>query len=479
MWAFWSAGLLAYSQTAAWYGDEEYHLLASQLINGGRKPFVDFFYNHPPLYIYWNAGWMKLFGESWRSAHALSALATGAGLLLAARFVFTRLPAPAWRLAGGIAAALLAGLHFKLIQFGTISQAYGLCLFLMVGSFRLTTAAAHREGATAALWAGLCAGAAAASSLLSAPVAPILLLWMLRHNRAGHRLRKCAWFLLGVSVPFLPLAWLATQAPGQVRFGLFEFHLFHRAPSYRASARWNLRVLTGWLHSIQGLLLALLAATGLRFLAHRNEWASRGREEFELCAWLTLGLGVFLAVPYPTHGQYFILLLPFVGILAALGLYEIGSGIRKLPRPAWLVLPAVGLFAAGLVKPALELRPEYTFRWQRMERIAREVNRVTPKGGLVWADEGIYFAARRVPPSGLENSFSHDLRIPPDQVAILRVVPRSRLYEWVAGGRFDTVSSCWGFDPQQDSLGLLRVYARHLELDNCHVFWDQRHLDSR
>ena len=62
--AFWIAlliiqiGLLTYSQLVAYFGNESFHLLAAWLINHGKHPYVDFFYQHAPLYAYLNAAWM-------------------------------------------------------------------------------------------------------------------------------------------------------------------------------------------------------------------------------------------------------------------------------------------------------------------------------------------------------------------------------------------------------------------------------------
>src|SRR5262245_37534398 len=106
-----TAWLFTYSQTRAFFGDEGFHLLAAQLIVAGKGPYLDFFYQHPPLYIYLVAAWMKVFGRTWRSAHGLSALLTGACVLLAARFVWRWFGADAWGRAGSITAALLIGLN--------------------------------------------------------------------------------------------------------------------------------------------------------------------------------------------------------------------------------------------------------------------------------------------------------------------------------------------------------------------------------
>src|SRR5262249_12147872 len=136
-----TAGLIVFSQTWAWWGDEGFHLLAAQLINSGKKPYLDFIYPQTPLYAYLNAAWMQLFGQSWRSAHILSAFLTAGCVILTSSFVFERIPEQAWKLSAALIAALLIGLNSVVIAFGTIGQPYGVSLFLIVASFRLITKA--------------------------------------------------------------------------------------------------------------------------------------------------------------------------------------------------------------------------------------------------------------------------------------------------------------------------------------------------
>ena len=171
-----AAGLVVYSQTLAFAWDEGYHLLAAQLIKSGKQPYLDFCFPQTPLNAYWNALWMAVFGESWRTAHAVAAVATAGAILLTAHFLLTRFPLPGWRLAAALAAALIVGQNHIVLYFGTIGQAYGLCLFLTVAAFRLSISAVDRKGLLLPGLAGFLAGAAAASSLLTAPVAPVLLL---------------------------------------------------------------------------------------------------------------------------------------------------------------------------------------------------------------------------------------------------------------------------------------------------------------
>lgn len=475
-----SVGLLTFSQTVAWFGHEGFYLLAAQLINAGKRPYVDFFYAHPPLYPYLNAAWMRVFGETWRSAHVLSALLTGASIVLVAGFVFTRFREPAWRLAGGVAAALLMGLHLHVLRFGTVAMPYGLCLFLSVASFRLVTEAMDRPRGFLPLWAGLCAGAAAAASRLAAPVGPLLFLWMVWHNRTGDRMKRCAQFLGGAAISFLPLLWLAVQAPRQVLFDIVEYqhYYFNSAVPTRVLTLHNLKVFQAWLNSTQDFLLVLLAAVGLLFLRERSEWDARQRAEFYLCAWLTGGLGVYLASYFPTFPHYFVLLIPFLSILASVGVYAIGSRVWNSTRPGWLVLGLLGLFAVGLAKSAYQQRLYLHPYWREIEAFAREVNRVTPSDGLVYANEATYFAARRLPPPGLENQYTLDLNLPPAFAASMHIVPQAQVDNWLAQGRFATV---WigADDPRVESLGLLRLYARRKEVKkahifgDCYIFWDR------
>src|SRR5437762_2948620 len=79
-----SATLIADSQTFAYVGDESFHLLAAKLVSSGRIPYENFFYQHPPLFIYIIGGIFRVTGASWRVAHAFSALSLMGAIVLAA-----------------------------------------------------------------------------------------------------------------------------------------------------------------------------------------------------------------------------------------------------------------------------------------------------------------------------------------------------------------------------------------------------------
>src|SRR6202050_1184484 len=223
-----AAAIIAYSQTLAFAWDEGFHLLAAQLIARGKRPYLDFIHPQAPLYAYWNATLMRLVGESWRMGHVVSSLAATGAALLTAQFVLTRIEDRSWRLAGALCAMALVGLNSTILWYGTIGQPYAMCLLLTVAAFRLTVLGAERDSTWIAPGAGFCAGAAGACSLLTAPFAPVLLLWTWFHSRTD-RAKKCAMFIAGAVIPSLPLLWLFVQNPRQVLFGVFQFHAFYRA----------------------------------------------------------------------------------------------------------------------------------------------------------------------------------------------------------------------------------------------------------
>jgi 4-amino-4-deoxy-L-arabinose transferase-like glycosyltransferase len=465
-----AAGLVVYSQTAALAWDEGFHLLAAQLIKAGKRPYLDFIFSQPPLNAYWNAGWMWVFGESWRVVHAVAALLTAGAVLLTADYLFARLPEPRWRVAAALAASFAMGLNATVVGYGAVGQAYGLCLFLIAAAFRLAVVAAGRKGLALPAAAGLLAGAAAASSLLTAPVAPVVALWMLVYERTGRRWAKFAAFLGAAAVPFLPVVALYLKSPRQVLFGVIEYNLFYRGVQWERATRHNFEVLISWIDSSQALLLGLLAAAGLLFVHFRSGWDRPERAEFYLCGWLALALGLHISTAHPTFQRYYLLLVPFLAILAAVGLCWISSRLyspdRLLPGAFLLGL----LVVLGLAKSLYEDRDEP--RWRDLEAVAGKVDQVTPRDGLLLADEQVYFLTRRRPPSGLELRDSQKLEFPAARAESLHLVPGSELRRRVQAGLFDTVQTCEG-DVDIPAFGLDRLYSRQARVGICAVFWDR------
>ena len=407
--------------------------------------------------------------ESWRTVHAVAAVCTAGAVMLTAGFVFGHFPIPRWRFAAALAAACATGMNVLVVDFCTIGQAYGFCLLLITAAFRVSIVAVDRKKVLAAAFAGLLAGAAAASSLLTAPVAPVLVLWMLIYNRGGNRWAKASAFAAGVIAAFLPLIRLLIEAPRQVFFGVIEYNFRYRGLQWEEATSHNIEVMLSWVDSSHALLLGLLAATGLLFIRFKSDWPAPRRAEFYLCGWLALGLGIHISTAHPTFQRYYLLTVPFLAILAVVGVYWITAQMFHPDRPYPAVLVFIVLIAFGLAKAMYEEGADW--RWVQMEAIARQVNQVTPRDAVLLADEHIYFLTRHRPPSGMELVDSHKLRFDAARSELLHVISGPELKRRVQAGMFQTVQVCED-GLSFDDLDLTKLYVHRADVEDCTVYWE-------
>jgi hypothetical protein len=335
---------------------------------------------------------MAIFGESWRTAHALAAVETSAAVVLAAQFVLTRFPERTWRVAGAIAATLMAGCTTNLVEFGPLGQAYGMNLLTTVCAFRLAVSAVERPRWRLAAAAGACAGAGAASSLLSVPVGPVLVVWVWRYNRAGSRWRKAVAFAVATAVPFLPVLWLFVRSPWVVWFNIVKYHLYYRVVYWSHPFGHDLQTVTGWITDSQSLLLGLLGIFGVIYIARRSSWSHERRSEFYLCGWLALGMAAEMALARPTFPRYFCMLAPFFGILAVPGLYAIGSRVLQPDRPFWPVLIISVIFAGALVWNISD-HSSVSYNWPQYDLLSNETQAAVWLGIPVLTEVGAAFKA--------------------------------------------------------------------------------------
>jgi 4-amino-4-deoxy-L-arabinose transferase-like glycosyltransferase len=466
-----AATLAVYSQTRAFAWDEGFHLVTAANINRGKLPYIDFCFPQTPLNAYWNAGWMRIFGESWRTPHGVAAVMTSLAVLLIAAYTLRRFPAPNWRAWAAIAAVCLFGMNLMVVEFGTIAQAYALSLFLIVSAFLFTISAVDRSGLGFASAAGFLASAAANCTLLTAPVAPVLLLWMLFCNRAGSRWTKSAAFIAGGIAPCLPLAWLLLRGPHQTVFNILHYNLLYRQRQWDGAIAHNFGEWFAWVDSPQSWTLGLLAIVGLLFIRKRSGWDLPHRREFYLCAWLAVALIIHISTATPTFRRYYLLAVPFVTILACAGLYDIGSRLASVDRPLWPVLIVCLLTASCLVKRIIDSRDD--FGWGAVDKIAAKVNQLTPPGAMLFADEPTYFVAHRVPPDGQELADSHKLDFPPAEAHLLHVMSEAEVDRQIKAGVFDVVEMS-DDDARVDSLGLHKLYAHNAQVEDYDIFYGKQ-----
>jgi len=465
------AGLILYSQTYAFAWDEGFHLLAAQLILHGMRPYLDFFHAQTPLYAYWNSFWMRLFGDTWRTAHIVSAFCTIGALWLTGTYVLDRFDGGVWRknwrLPMTIGAVLLVGLNSQIVEFGTIGQAYGICLLAIVAAFRFTVANVKRDDARFAMGAGFCAGAAAASSLLTAPMGRVLLVWILK--APGARVKRFLAFIAGALIPFLPLIRLFIKSPKVVFFGAVKFHLFYRTVDWSESGKQNVDVATDWLESPHAMVMGFLILLGLIFLARTDiPWALR--DEVRLCIWLSVIEGAYLLYVRPTFDRYYLFIVPFVAIICTIGLYYAGTHLGRPEKPVWLMLLLTFVMSLGIAKTINGNKTDY--RWKDWEKLAAKVNEVTRPEGLIYADEAVFFITKRRPPSGMEYADTHKLHLSNELESQLHIFSKEELARRVKAGTYDTVATCED-DDKMNEQNLPSIYKQKVTMGDCAVFWDR------
>jgi hypothetical protein len=483
-----AAVLLAYSQTYAFAWDEGFHLIAAKLISTGKRPYLDFVFAQTPLNAYWNAAWMRILGENWRAIHAIDALLTTSAIVLSADFLRSRVDRlggrfQQWGTAGVLAVIVFAGANLDTVEFGTIAQAYAFGLLLIVCAFRLTVASVQGERPLAAVLAGCLAGAAAGSTLLTAPAAPVLLLWTLFYGSARKRLILAASFIAGVLISLIPLLKLFLQSPARVIFDVFRYHMFYRRSDWPGATRHDVELVTSWLESPGALILGILAVTGLWFIVKRSDWDSARRSEFYLCGWMALAMGLYVSTAHPTFSQYYIFTIPFLGILASVGMFAIVNQFATrglapatiaseidLPIPLWPLVAVSLLVCLNIARTIYDRRDDTS--WPGMEQIARKVREVTPAGAPLYADEPTYFLTKRIPPPGNEYISSHKLRLPAALSELVHIVPQPEFDRRIIAGTYDTVETCDDEDWIKE-VKLDEIYRHKAEVSDCLVYWDR------
>jgi hypothetical protein len=456
--------LFVYSVTWAFVWDEGFHLVAAQLIAAGRTPYIDFCFPQTPLNAYLNAGIMLLFGENWHVIHLFSTFYLCVAIWLAADYALVRLPPHMWPFSCSLATGALLGSNAVVVQYACAGQAYAICMMALTVAFRFSTDAVQKRSAWMALLAGVSAGVALGSSMLTAPAPLVLLLWLWSRNHAGSRMLKSAVYLFGCAIPFSPVIWLYFRAPRQTLFNVVQYQALFRRVNWGDATLRDFETLTGWLASPDALILAALGIAALLFL---RSWNEPRRDEFYLAAAIAFALIVFIACAHPTFERYFILAVPFLSILGGLGLWVLGS---RLATPEHPVLPAAILLTlTALIWGRALFDERDDEHWSDYEEVAAKVAEVTPINAPLYADELVYFLLKRTPPEGMAFSYAERLDLPAAQERLYHIISLTKLKQQVKAGQFGTMQTCR--QGVLDDVQPEKSFKHHEEPADCDVFW--------
>ena len=232
-------------------------------------------------------------------------------------------------------------------------------------------------------------------------------------------------------------------------------------------------VLSSWLVDSEAALLGLLALAGLFYIYRLSAWQRTVRAEYYLCVWISVILGAHIATAHPTFERYYLLIVPFLSILAVPGLYWLGTKLTDTDNPRLPVAFATIFFAFGLAR-ALFVDELDAYTWKDLEAVAHKVDQVTPANGIVWGEEHIYFLTRRTPPTGMEHENSHKpMPLPDEFIRKLHILPRQEMDNQLKNGHYDTVASC-DDSGRMDALDLPSIYKQSEEVGECTVYWDKK-----
>ena len=456
------APLLYYSQTGAYAWDEGFHLVTAQWIAHGKTPYFDFFFPQTPLNAYWNAMWMRVFGDTWRTAHAVAAVMTCVSILLAGGFVRRRTGDNT----AAVVTMLLFGLNSQVVQFGPVGQAYGLCLFLATAGFVLVAEAVKRPSIFWSFGAGLASAAAASASLLTVPIAPLAWIWMLIANRTGSRFGKAVAFLGGCVVGSAPVWGMILQDPKRIFFDMFLYNMRYRTNDWEPGTviPHDIGIVLSGIDSSQALVLGVCGIASLIYLWKFRRWDLAWSMPFYLCGTLALVLAIHIANARPTFERYFLFLVPWLAIPIGAGILAIPAAYRRLP-----IYVMLGITCLGLGKSLYE--ENNSFNWSIWEKIAAKVNEVTPAGATIQADEHVYLVARRTPPEGMEHENSHKpLPLTEEERKRLHIVSKPEIEKQIRSGYYNTIATCDDEKPVSKDI-VAPLYRNNWELEQCTVYW--------
>jgi hypothetical protein len=322
-------------------GDEHMYFYMSLLVSRGKWPYRDFFFSHPPLQLYLMGGLYKLLGYSLALSKAVPSIA-----------------------------AMVSGLHVYLIGKRLVGRWEGvLATVLFLFTFDVLRGSSHFTGANCALafglaatyqalaWRPILAGALfAIGTFIGVYIAPLAL--MLAVLLAFRSWKESLRLLIAFAAAsgFVCAIFVGVAGFHPVWYQIFGYNLNKIAFRYSWYAKFrnvaflNSPAMIGfvpgivwaastWLVRGRGRGKAKLPGRIGRFGAWLNLWSGDRVAATVLFATFVCGYFYFYSTRVDYYSYYFMLIMPWMGLLTATVALDVPRFIRERRAPAETDVP--------------------------------------------------------------------------------------------------------------------------------------------
>ncbi len=450
-------------------GDEGFYILASHLTAGGKTPYLDFFYPQTPLLPYVYGFWMKIFGYSWYSARALSALfAVAIGYLL-----YFHVEGITKKKAVGLMAVIIYALSSFSFGWYTTVKTFAISMFFLFFSYTLLFGRDGSLNGWRSFLSGLLLGISAGTRLFFVAAVPAFLIGILfAEKEPKRRYAYLGLNLLGFAVAMIPIAAFFIVSPDNFIFNNLGYHGIRLDMTLVESIGQKVKVafeLIGF-NRVEGaasLQFFLLLVTAIMFF----NWKSLLKSPAMITATsIMLVIGITNFLPTPTYVQYFAALMPFFAVIITgmvNAFYEDSrSGTNQAGQVSTMlavmgIIYAIasfsemyrftygGQYVQGVV--AHENAPNWSI--STVKKITAEIERLSEgdRAVISWWP-GYFISSSCLPIEGMENHFGLDVekRMSREKLIKYRLVSSEIIDERIRKGDIRVVVlGNWAWDDRK------------------------------
>jgi len=336
------AGLVYYARVRPIDGDEAYYSTAARLVREGKTPYQDFSYPQAPLLPYIYSWIWAIHPHSLVAMRFLSAAFGGLAVFLwgVCLLSFNKLSTKV-----ALATFVVVLLNPYWVSWNVVVKTFALTNLLMSIATICLFVALHSDRVKWYFLSGLALGACASVRLLYAPLAPLVLVWLLHREWRTSELphHTTLTFLGGATCGLLPIIFSLAGDPGAFIFNNVQYHtLLASHESLRHTVHMYLLLLIALfpaLYLTAEVVVAIVGGLSLMKLRKKHEelYTSADYLYFEIAFLMFLVYTASALIPFPSFDQYFDSpLLPFLIPFVAEGLRALFASGKK-----WVVVFAV------------------------------------------------------------------------------------------------------------------------------------------